>query len=69
MQTPATTLITVKATAILLGLDESAVRYGTQGTSHLTRVHQGKRIFLVREEVEELAAALRAHEPEGKDEG
>ncbi len=65
------TLITVKEAAALLGLDEAAVRSGTQGTASLTRVRQGKKIFLIREEVEALVSARRmpAGAPEGKDEG
>jgi hypothetical protein len=68
MQRSATTLISVKEAAELLGLGAAAIRTGTQGTASLTRVCQGKRIFLIREEVQ-AHSALRKREPEGKDEG
>ncbi|MEK6281588.1 MAG: hypothetical protein AABN95_14635 [Acidobacteriota bacterium] len=44
-------LVPLREAAQLLGLDPSTIRKRSAGTAHLTIVHQGRKLFLVRGEI------------------
>ena len=51
VETDLDALIPLREAAALLGLDPSTIRKRSAGTAHLTVVHQGRKLFLVRGEI------------------